>query len=113
MTRRDEILNELYYTEFVEKYTREKCKQQDYVEDYIQEVWAIICKIPEEKLVELYDQEHSINGVRKFVSGVICRTVASQTSEAYKKLIKHSTQNLTIKITNDRKMKYNEEHGWE
>lgn len=109
---RDEILKELYECEFVEKYTREKLKQQDYLDDYIQEVWQIICEIPEKKLVELYKQENSINGVRKYVAGIICRTVHSQTSGAYMKLIKRDARNITIKISNDKKLKYDEEQGW-
>ena len=109
---RDEILQELYDCEFVEKYTREKCKQQEYLEDYIQEVWVIICQIPEEKLQELYMQENNINGVRRFVAGIICRTVASQTSEAYYKLIKRDAKNISIKINSDRRMKFDEEKGW-
>lgn len=112
MPGREEILKELYDCEFVEKYTREKCLQQEYVEDYIQEVWLIICQIPEEKLIKLYAQENTINGVRKFVAGIICRTVASQTSEAYYKLAKRDCRALSIKLNNDKKMKFDEEKGW-
>lgn len=112
MPGRDKILEELYATEFVEKYAREKCLQQEYLDDYIQECWAIICQIPEKKLQELYMQENDINGVRRYVAGIICRTVASQTSEAYYKLIKRDCKNLTIKLNNDKKMKWDEEKGW-
>lgn len=109
---RDEILKELHDTEFVEKYTREKLKQQEYLDDYIQEVWLILCQLPEEKLQELYAQEGTINGVRRFAAGVICRTVASQTSDAYYRLVKRDVRNLTRKINNDKKMKFDEETGW-
>lgn len=109
---KEQILNELYLCEFVEKYTREKLKQQEYLEDYIQEVWLILCQIPEEKLQKLYTQENTINGVRRFAAGVICRTVASQTSDAYYRLVKRDVRNLTRKIANDSKMKYDEETGW-
>lgn len=112
MSRKDEILQELHDCEFVEKYSREKCKQQEYLEDYIQEVWLILCQIPEERLIKLYEQDNSINGVRRFAAGVICRTVASQTSDAYYRLVKRDARNLTRKITNDKKMKFDEETGW-
>lgn len=109
---REKILEELHLCEFVEKFTREKCLQQEYLDDFIQEVWLIICQIPEERLIKLYNQDGSINGVRRFVAGIICRTVASQTSEAYYKLSKRDCRNLAIKMNNDRKIKWDEEKGW-
>ncbi len=112
MLKREEILKELYETEFVDKFTREKCLQKDYVDDYIQEVWKIICEIPECKLIQLYDKEHHINGVRRFVAGIICRAVASSTSPIYAKLVKHDTRKITQKLYNDKKMKYDEQEGW-
>lgn len=112
MVNREQILQELYDTQFVQRYTMEKCKQRDYYDDYLGEVWLIICQIPEERLVKLYEEGDGINGVRRFVAGIICRTVASQTTEPYYRLIKRDCRNLAIKMNNDKRLTFNEEEGW-
>lgn len=112
MKSKEEILNELYETGFVEKYTRQLLRQQELLEDAIQEVWAIVCSVEEERLQGWY-KEDGINGVRRYVSGVINRTVNSDTSSFYLKYIKRSVDNLTQKIDNDPKVKFSEVTGWD
>lgn len=112
MKSKQQILDELYKTEFIQKYTRQLLKQQDLLEDAIQEVWAIVCSVEEERLQGWY-KEDGINGVRRYVSGVINRTVNSDTSSFYLKYIKRSLANITQKIEHDHKVRFSEVTGWD
>lgn len=109
---KDEILDELYRTGFVEKYTRQLLRQQELLEDAIQEVWAIVCSVEEERLQQWYSED-GINGVRRYTSGVISRTINSDTSSFYLKYIKRSVDNLTSKIEHDHKVRFSEVTGWD
>lgn len=109
---KQQILDELYRTEFVEKYTRQLLRQQDLLEDATQEVWSIVAAVPEERLQGWY-KEDGINGVRRYTSGVINRTVNSDTSSFYLKYIKRSLANITQKIEHDPKVKFSEVTGWD
>lgn len=109
---RDDILQELFETEFVEKYTRQLCMRPDLLEDYVQEVWLLIAELPEDKLQEMY-QIDGINTIRRYVSGVINRTVRSKTSAAYYKLIKRGIETMQRKMTADNEIKFDEVNGWD
>lgn len=98
---REEILEELHRTQFVENFTKKFVRQNDidYIEDEIQDIWIIICELPQEKLQALY-RNGGINGVRRFVSGIIHRQMNSVTSKihaTYRKRIgtTYSTANMT------------------
>lgn len=85
---REEIIEELIATEFVEKYAYQLAKSNDAdcIEDGIQDIWVVICSLPEKRLQELYysDRRNHINGVRRYVAGVIYRTICSKTSAYYR-----------------------------
>ena len=113
MKSREEILNELYLTGYVDKYTRQKLVNREVpAEDAIQEVWLIVCQIPEERLQELYEAR-GIDSVRQFVGGIICRTVCSKSSGFHYTYVKKDTNNIMIRRTNDRRTKFDEEKGWQ
>ena len=94
---RDEILDYLIKSKFVENYTKKLVFPSDkdnLQDDYIQEVWLQICEIPESKWGEIMNNNKnsdSMYGVRNFVSVIIKNTVRSTTSSAYRKLKKQST----------------------
>ena len=102
-----EIVQELYDTEFVQKYSPQFVMQKDLTDDFIQEVWLEIMEIPEEKLKAMYEAD-GINGVRKYVSGLIIRTCKSDTSRAHYKLVRYDARNLSKKMINDPKVKFDE-----
>ena len=99
---RDEILDYLVKSKFVESYTKKLVYPSDkdnLQNDFIQEVWLQICEIPESKWGQIMNNNtnsDSMYGVRNFVSVIIRNTVRSTTSSAYRKLKKQSTdaQNL-------------------
>lgn len=81
------ILQELYDTGFIPAYCRtvNRGKYNDTdIEDIEQEVWLIVCSMPEERLQFLYNQGKGINGVRRFCSGIISRQINSVTSPIYR-----------------------------
>lgn len=103
---RDEILDELYKTGFVENYVKQLAKANDieFLDDEKQEIWLIICKIPDKRIIELYNGD--INNVRKFVSGVIHRQMKSVTSSIHTKYRRHtdrwqSTTPMTVQQLED------------
>lgn len=100
-----EIVQELYDTEFVQKYSPQFVMQKDLTDDFIQEVWLEIMEIPEDKLKAMYEAD-GINGVRKYVSGLIIRTLKSDTSRAHYKLVRYDARNISKKIINDPKVRY-------
>lgn len=86
MATPQEIITELYSTHFVENYTRQFCgvaDMQNY-EDIIQELYAMICEIPANKLTKAYNRG-GINAVRRYVSGLITRQMRSDHSTIYRK----------------------------
>ena len=94
---RDEILNYLIKSKFVESYTKKLVYPSDkdnLQDDYISEVWLQLCEIPEEKWEQIMNNNKNpdpMYGVRNFVSVIIKNTVRSVTSSAYRKLKKQST----------------------
>lgn len=80
---REKILLELNNTGFVERYVCQSLVNRSYLEDKINDIWVIICEIPEDRLLNLY-KEGGINKIRQFVSGIIFRQCHSKTSPMYK-----------------------------
>ena len=96
MVTRDEILVELYNTKFVENYAKKFVKGNDIenLEDEIQELYLIAAEIPEERLINMYRAD-GINGVRRFMAGVIHRQMNSTTSLIHSKYRKHKINTFT------------------
>ena len=96
MVTRDEILVELYNTQFVENYAKKFVKGNDIenLEDEIQELYLIAAEIPEERLINMYRAD-GINGVRRFMAGVIHRQMNSTTSLIHSKYRKHKINTFT------------------
>ena len=100
---RDEILEYLIESKFVESYTKKLVYPSDkdnLQDDYISEVWLQLCEVSESKWNEIMNNNKNSDrmyGVRNFVSVIIKNTVRSVTSSAYRKLKKQSTvaQNLS------------------
>ena len=99
--KRQRILVELYDTKFIDNFTKTFCKANDIenLQDEIQEIYLIACEIPEERLFKMYDED-GINGVRRFLAGVIHRQMNSTTSMIHSKYRKRlantfSTNDLT------------------
>ena len=88
--RRDSILNELVATRFVENYANKiwEFSDNDERQDAIQQIYLDICNIEPRRLFSFYEAD-GINGVRKFVSGIISRELRSQTSPVHLKLRRH------------------------
>ena len=94
---RDEILDYLIKSKFVESYTKKLVYPSDkdnLQDDYISEVWLQLCEVSESKWQEIMNNNKNSDpmyGVRNFVSVIIKNTVRSVTSSAYRKLKKQST----------------------
>lgn len=112
----DDIIMELYETNFVFKYTAEMLTNRDVIEldDAVMEVWVNVIEWlqkNQDKALKMYEKK-GINGIRQVVAGIIVRQCRSQSSSLYYKYVKKSTKNLIIKRTNDNKQQYDEENGW-
>lgn len=94
---RDEIINYLVESGFVENYCKKlvyPSDKENLQDDFISEVWLQICEIPEKKWEEIMRNNTNTDemyGVRNFVSVVIRNTVISTTSAAFRKLKKQNT----------------------
>lgn len=84
MLDKQQIIKELYETQFVENYLKTfvRANDIDHVSDEIQEIYLIVCQMDEERLTALYSNG-GINGVRRFVAGVISRQMKSTTSRIH------------------------------
>ena len=106
---RDEILDYLIKSKFVESYTKKLVYPSDkdnLQDDYISEVWLQLCEIKEEKWNELYQQgKFAISG---YVTGIIKQQLWSDTSRIYTKYYKHYNKEITK--DEDFWMAYSEEH---
>lgn len=85
MTRND-IITELYKTQFVEKYAAMFMGEADRINkpDIIQDLYLMVCELNPEKLCAIYESGQ-INSVRRFVAGLIVRQMRSNHSAIYKK----------------------------
>lgn len=112
----DNIITELYATDFVQKYTAQKLTNRDVIdlEDAISHCFIEIIewlRKNEEKALQIYKKK-GINGIRQIASGIITRQCCSQSSSLYYTYVKKNTNNLIIKRSNDKKQKFDEENGW-
>lgn len=126
---REEILDELIATGFIEKYARQLSKacDEDYIEDGIQDIWLIILNLSEEKLQDLYysQKTNNINAVRRYCSGIIHRQIVSTSSAYYKQYHKphlYDDENTSYSIADKEELglfavdflyMYGDEEGWE
>lgn len=82
----DTIMQWLYDRGLVQNYVRKleyETIDEETIQDEIQEVWLYILE-KKDKLKELYDTQ-GITGLTAYVSGIIARTVHSNSSLLYKK----------------------------
>lgn len=104
---KNEIINELYNTDFVQKYTHQliTSSEEQFLDDITNDIWLIICEQPEERLQQMY-KEGGINQVRRFASGIIHRSIVSTSSPIHKRYKAHfdsivPRSSLTIKNPDD------------
>lgn len=106
---KDVVIKWIYDTHLVEWYTTylmKKSIEEDGVEDRIQELFLMICEIPEEKWKVLYAQgQYAISA---YVTGIIHQQIISVNSAIYKKYTKYEA----TQVTQDELFweKYAEEH---
>ena len=106
---RDEIINYLVESGFVENYCKKlvyPSDKADLQDDFLQECWLQVLEISEDKWIEIIDSNKNKDrfyGVRNFVSVVIRNTVVSTTSSAFRKLKKQKT---VSKQLNDNEWQY-------
>ena len=101
-TKKNKILEELYETGFVQNYSKSIAKEIDWndIQDITQEIWCQICNLDEDKLMRLYEEDN-INGVKKYVAGLVCRQLRSSTSTVYKKYKRYHLIFLPSGLNND------------
>lgn len=90
MATREQIITELYATHFVDNYVRCFAGKADrvYLDDITAELYLIISELPATLLTGIY-ASHGINGIRRYVSGVITRQLRSDNSRVYRKYTRH------------------------
>lgn len=110
---KNEIITELYNTNFVQKYCREifKNTKDIPIEDVIQHIFLQVLEIDEQKLIDIYEKK-GINGIRQFASGIINRQCNSVRSSLYYTYIKKNVKNIMIDRLN-KNDKWSEETLWE
>ena len=71
---KQEIIEELYKTEFVKAYTKKLygTNHPEWIEDRINDAYVCICSLPDERIISMYKQG-GINFIRKYAAGVIFR----------------------------------------
>lgn len=112
----DDIILELYNTNFVFKYTAEMLTNRDVIEldDAVQHCWVCIIewlRKNEDKALHIYKKK-GINGIRQIASGIITRQCKSKSSSLYYQYVKKDANNLLIKRQSDKKQCWNESTGW-
>lgn len=105
---RDTIIQWIYDIHIVEWYSTYLLKKRidDDLADKIQEIYLILCEIPQDKWDELFEQGRF--AISAYVTGVIHQQLYSTTSSIWYKYGKHDTTELT----QDELFweKYNDEH---
>ena len=91
MKTRDQIIEELARTCFVENYARKIAKAADmvYFEDIVGDLWLAVCELPVTLVTEIYNK-CGIDCFRKYVSGVIYRQMRSTNSKVFRRYKKHA-----------------------
>ena len=92
MLDKTQIVAQLYRTQFVENYLKTFVRANDieFIADEIQEIYLIVLQTDEQRLLQMYAKD-GINGVRRFVSGVIYRQMNSTTSRIHSLYRKRQT----------------------
>lgn len=84
---REDILQYLWDIGLVNNYIKKleyETIDEETLQDIIQEIWLMICELPEEKITSLYKNQGK-TGLTAYMSGVIYRQIHSKTSPIYKK----------------------------
>lgn len=99
---KNDIMNWLVYTRFVENYTIKLCSATDVdiVDDIIQEIYCTLCEKSQEEWDKITYQGYG--AIKAYVSGVIYRMVKSATSPVYSKYKKRKKkeQLLSARVWN-------------
>lgn len=107
---RETVLTWIYNTNLVPwfaTYILQRPYDDDLVQDFIGELYLIICEIKEEKWKDLYLQgKFAISG---YVTGIIKQQLFSDTSTIYYKYYKHYNKQITM--DEDFWTQYDEEHS--
>lgn len=89
--KKDDIIQWIYDIHIVEWYTTyllKKTMEDEEVQDKIQEIYLMICEVPQKRWNELYSQgRFAISG---YVTGIIHQQLISKTSKIYKKYGKYN-----------------------
>ena len=89
--KKDDIIQWIYDIHIVEWYTTyllKKTMENEEVQDKIQEIYLMICEVPQKRWNELYSQgRFAISG---YVTGIIHQQLISKTSKIYKKYGKYN-----------------------
>lgn len=89
--KKDDIIRWIYDIHIVEWYTTyllKKTMENEEVQDKIQEIYLMICEVPQKRWNELYSQgRFAISG---YVTGIIHQQLISKTSKIYKKYGKYN-----------------------
>ena len=89
--KKDDIIQWIYDIHIVEWYTTyllKKTMENEEVQDKIQEIYLMICEVPQKRWNELYSQgKFAISG---YVTGIIHQQLISKTSKIYKKYGKYN-----------------------
>lgn len=107
-SKRDVVLQWIYDIHIVEWYSTFLLKKgiDDDLADKIQEIYLMLCEIPQEKWDELYEQGKF--AISAYVTGVIHQQLYSTTSTIYYKYGIHNTTEVTMDDLFWEK--YNDEH---
>lgn len=83
---KQQIIEELVATHFVENYTRQigDSLDQQNLDDIVAELYLMICEIPESFITGIYNG-CGINCFRRYISGLIVRQLRSTNSKIYRK----------------------------
>ena len=89
--KKDDIIQWIYDIHIVEWYTTyllKKSMEDEEVQDKIQEIYLMICEVPQKRWNELYSQgRFAVSG---YVTGIIYQQLISKTSKIYKKYGKYN-----------------------
>jgi hypothetical protein len=88
---KEQILVELYDTQFVDNYARKIAGVVDrmYLEDIVGDLYLMICELPADLIVTVYNR-CGINCFRQYISGMIYRQMKSTNSKVYRNYKKHA-----------------------
>lgn len=113
---RDSLLSWLQSTGWVEGHTRKRTSPFDYahLDDFTQSVWEEICKIPEEKLLEIYHKGKPklVNYIKSLISHQVyssCSKTYKENKEYYKTEV-YLDDNEWICLEEDGETNYNQQY---